>query len=76
MNTERLGDRAHLPVLGIKVAADLNPHFRIDHLSFICESMYAEKDRPGGRGARKPRSAAKNLAAHAAEHPAARPPAT
>ena len=32
MNSERLGDGAHLPVLGIKVAADLYPHLRIDHL--------------------------------------------
>jgi hypothetical protein len=33
MNSQRLCDRAHLPVLGVKVAADLNPHFWIDHLS-------------------------------------------
>ena len=33
MKPERLRDRAHLPVLGEKVAADLNPHFWIDHLS-------------------------------------------
>jgi hypothetical protein len=32
MHSECLGDRAHLPVLGVKVAADLNPHLWIDHL--------------------------------------------
>ena len=32
MKLERLGDGAYLPVLGVKVAADLNPHFWIDHL--------------------------------------------
>jgi hypothetical protein len=33
MKPERLRDRAYLPVFGVKVAADLNPHFWIDHLS-------------------------------------------
>ena len=39
MNTERFGNRAHLPVFGMKVAADLYPHLRIDHLSLIGESI-------------------------------------
>ena len=67
MHSERLGDRAHLPVFGVKVAADLHPHLRIDHLLLTCESKCAEKDRPGGWCGRRPYSAAKSFAAHAAE---------
>src|SRR6185312_1313650 len=68
MNSQRLGDGSHLPVFGIKVAADLYPQLRIDHLVLISESMYAEKDRSDGRCGRRPCSAAKNLADHLAGH--------
>jgi hypothetical protein len=63
-----LSNRAHLPVFGIKVTADLYPHLRIDHLSLICESICAEKDRSDGQCGRRLCSAAKNLAAHSAGH--------
>src|ERR1035441_5788529 len=58
MNAERLGDRAHLPVLGIKVAADLYPHLRIDHFSS-----------PARRYARKRIDEAAGAAADHAAHP-------
>jgi len=50
MNSERLGDGAHLPVLSIKVAADL---YRIQNRSSLltCENLCAEKDRRSGRAA-------------------------
>lgn len=76
MKAERLGNRAHLPVLSIKIAADLNTHLRIDHLCLICEPMYAEKDRPGDQSVRRPCSADNCPAGPAIEYATAQPPAS